>query len=310
MSFNRNSSFISYRSKAKLNTLGENLFLQEGSCTRLGVEPEKLKNFIQEVGRNYRPNFYHNYNHAIDTLNTMCWLLSLPRFAETLSEFDRFLLLVCALVHDVDHPGNDNQWEIKSHSAWARESESPSVIEYHSIVVTKKILSQEETDILNVFPSSKRAEFLERMENLVLWTDFAQHYDFMRMFDKKMMKTNGDLSNPEFHELVTIALLKAADIGNLGKPFPIAKRWAYRVMQENWAQGEKEREKNLEMGRLNDPETSDFHAAQAGFISNSALRFYQQLELLEPELSPFVADLKGNYDSYQRAIGEALKSVK
>ena len=310
MNFNRNSSFISYRSKAKLNALGMEMFAQEGSFKRLGVKQEKLENFIQAISRQYRPNYYHNFNHAIDTLNSMCWLLGLPSFYKHIEDFDRFLLLICALVHDVDHPGNDNQWEIKSHSEWARESNSPSVIEFHSIQVTKNIIAREDCNILSAFADQQKETFINELEALILWTDFAQHHDFMRIFDSVMMKSKGDLTNPEFHELLIVALLKAADIGNLGKPFPIAKRWGYRVMQESWAQGEREKANNMEVGRLNDPENADFHEAQARFIGSSALQFFQQLEMIEPELAPFVSDLKSNQDAYKNAIGEKLKSVK
>jgi len=310
MSFNRNSSFISFRSKAKLNELVEAFFKQDGSAKRLGVDSKKLARFIQEIGKKYRRNFYHNYNHAVDTVNTMGWLLERPTFKKHLNDFDRFLLLISALAHDVDHPGNDNRWEMKSKSEWAQECESSSVIEFHSVELTKDILAKEECDILDGFSATERKEFITNLEELILFTDFAEHGDFVHVFRKHIMDNGKNFSNPAFKRLVRAALLKAADIGNLAKPFPMARRWAYRVMQENWAQGEMEKAAKLPVGPLNDPDNSDFYQAQASFIGDAALKFFRLLYEIEEEMREFVLDMESNRDAYENSVGQKLKSVK
>lgn len=61
------------------------------------------------------------------------------------------------------------------------------------------------------------------------------------------------------------ALVHAADINNVTRPFEIAKEWGVRVVKEFFHQGDKERRLNLEVSMLCDRHTTNFAKSQIGF---------------------------------------------
>ena len=81
-------------------------------------------------------------------------------------------------------------------------------------------------------------------------------------------------------------------------------------MQENWAQGEREKAANLPVGPLNDQATVEFHRAQADFIDKAAMNFFKMLASIASEMEELVFDLEVNRNAYEISINKQLKSVK
>ncbi len=310
MDFNRNFPIISIRSKSKLNLYAENLFSREGSAEWLGTDKATLGAFIKEISRRYHNNPYHNYQHAVDTTNTMSWLLSLPTFRKNLSPFHKFLLLVFALVHDVEHPGHDNDWEVKINSPWAKKYNNGSVIENHSLSVIKEILGKPEFDILAVFPEVKREEGLRFLEDMILVTDFSIHAEFLAELSGHLASEKVDFKDPVFHSLICRTLIKAADIGNTTKIFRLARHWGMRVMKEYWAQGVREKNHHLPVGPLNDPARAEFNNSQAGFIKHSALQLFELLSRVEEGVGEMLRELRKNLTFYERSARRLMSSIK
>jgi 3',5'-cyclic-nucleotide phosphodiesterase len=152
MKFDLSLPILSIRSRQRLIELVHAMFASEGSAATLGIDKATLTTFIEEVARGYRPNPYHNLNHATDALNTMGWFVTRPTFARNFPPWLRFLLMVSTLVHDVDHPGNDNQWEIKTKSNLANRFANKSVLEQRSVEVTRQLLAQAPTNLFKHMP--------------------------------------------------------------------------------------------------------------------------------------------------------------
>lgn len=310
MKLARDFSVISMRSKAELCALAQTVFWEQGSAKNLGLDQNRLGAFVRAVARRYRTNSYHNFQHAVDTVHRMAWFLALPSFRNNLRDRHKFLLLVAALVHDVEHPGHDNLWELRIRSPWAEKYRSNSVLECHSLAVSRRLMENEERNVFSVFEPGDREEMDRLFERVILVTDFACHADFVAKFSRWLARHQGDYSNRDFVPIICCALIKAADIGNAAKPFPVAKRWGLRVLKECWAQGKEEKSHNFPVGPLNDPDVADFNVAQAGFIKNSALGLFQLLERMEPELGPMVRELEANMVCYEENAKRSLPLVK
>lgn len=296
--FDRNPSILSLLTKSQLVDFAEGLFHGEGSMDSFPLEGEKLRNFIEIVSHHYRENPYHNFHHAVDTVNTIGWMFSLPVLQKNLPDHYKFLLLFTALIHDVEHPGHNNQWEINVQSSLARKYHNEAVLEKHSLAVTRTLLADPQFDFLANLDRKTVNNWLMIVEDLVLATDFAIHRTFLDDFGAYLETGKQDFSDPEFLSWVTRALMKTADIANTSKPFPQAMLWGKRVMMEFWAQGVMEKSRNFPVGPLNDPETVKLNSAQAGFIRFAVLELFQLMTKVEPGFQQLVDTLTANLTIY------------
>lgn len=310
MKFERTYSVLHMSSKEELSEFAEKIFREQGSMNKLKVDQEKLSAFIAEVGQQYLSNPYHNYQHAVDTLYFMAWMLSLPEFKKNIPDFYKFILLLAAMVHDVGHPGHDNQWEMKTHSLLAQRYKNLSIIENHSLTITKELLEKPEFDVLPKDEDQAPGAAYELLDQLVLCTDFSWHKVFLDELSEGLAKNHYSYKDPDFLSLIARTLIKSADISNTSKPFDQARIWGERVMNEFWAQGEKEKKMNLPVGPLNDSETTEFNSTQAGFIKFAARELFQLLAKVEKRTNELLKQLNLNQQAYEQAAEEAGKSLE
>lgn len=286
--------------KTQLVDFAEGLFLNEGSTGTLSIDEKILRHFIEKTSHHYRENPYHNFHHAVDTVNTIGWMFSLPVLSRHLPIHQKFLLLFTALIHDIEHPGHNNQWEISIQSPLAKKYQNEAVLEKHSLSVTREILSDPKYVLLANVDEETVDAWMGTVEELVLATDFAAHRSFLDDFADFLNANEPDFSNPEFLSWISRALMKAADIANTSKPFPEAMVWGKRVMLEFWAQGVMEKSRNFPVGPLNDPETVKLNAAQAGFIRFAVLELFQLVAQVEPGFQLLVDTLNTNLAIYDK----------
>lgn len=81
----------------------------------------------------YRLNFYHNQVHGADVsqyLYFCIYELGLKELAK-LSDLDIFTTIMSGAAHDIDHPGTNNVFEIKTRSKLALLYNDQSVLENH-----------------------------------------------------------------------------------------------------------------------------------------------------------------------------------
>ena len=296
--FERNPSILSLLTKTQLVDFVEKLFLNEGSIETLSLDQKFLRRFIEKTSLHYRENPYHNFHHAVDTVNTIGWMISLPVFHRHLPQHHKFLLLFTALIHDIEHPGHNNQWEISIQSALAQKYQNEAVLEKHSLDVTRHLLSDPKYIFLAKVEAETVGDWMNTIEELVMSTDFAAHRGFLDDFGAYLENNEPDFSQPQFLSWITRALMKAADIANTSKPFPEAMVWGKRVMMEFWAQGGMEKSRNFPVGPLNDPETVKLNAAQAGFIRFAVLELFQLIARIEPGFQLLVDTLTTNLAIY------------
>ncbi|MDH4121779.1 MAG: 3',5'-cyclic nucleotide phosphodiesterase [Deltaproteobacteria bacterium] len=266
---------------------------------RLGIDRIKLDLFIEEVSRHYLDNSYHNLYHAVDTTNTLAWMLFLPTLRENIPPLHGFILMVAALCHDLEHPGRDNNWEVNIRSDRAQRYDFRAVLENHSLDETLRLMEEPRMDFLAPLTEESRLEARTLLGHAILATDFAQHRAFLDDLGKTLSKP-WSFADTDFLLLVERCLLKAADISNPGKDFQQAKQWADRVIQEFLAQGQMEKKHNLPVGMLNDREKVELHAAQAGFIKIQVLELFQLLAKVEPGVGEIVASLAHNQTTYEQ----------
>merc|ERR1719230_1859038 len=74
------------------------------------------------------------------------------------------------------------------------------------------------------------------------------------------------MRDPTTKILILQLIMHQADISNSTKPFEICRAWSARVLEEFFAQGDKEKELGIPVQMLNDREKVNKPHSQIGFI--------------------------------------------
>jgi hypothetical protein len=164
----------------------------------------------------------------------------------------------------------------------------------HHCSVSFDIVSQDKYNIFENFTSENYQEFRKKSVELILSTDMSQHFAFISKF--KSFSSNKKLSefnNQEKLELMKL-LLKSADVGNVTKPFVVARKWAKLCIREFLSQGDLEKKYHLPIGVLNDRENLNFPKSQLGFVEYIAGTLFIELVQLFPSLDIIVKQMEEN----------------
>ena len=81
--------------------------------SQFGVKEEQIRSFLKEVQSRYnRHPAFHTFHHAWATMFLTYQILRRGEADSLLSPLATFALLVASVCHDLDHPGNNNGFEV------------------------------------------------------------------------------------------------------------------------------------------------------------------------------------------------------
>lgn len=250
--------------------------------TELNVQMPILCSFLRTVEADYLLNPYHNNTHAADVVQTLNTMLQLGGKNYASSPLDIFSILVAAVIHDVKHPGLNNNFQINSRSELAVQYNDVSVLENYSITwLFSKLLGQTRDFTVDIFSGLSNEQFSKARSIIVrsvLETDMTHHFDLLKKMGihQEMLKGKGAVGwlqaytnegvnyDPSMDMLCF--LLHQADISNPAKPFPLFVEWADSILAESYAQGDKEAALSLPVSPLCDRVATDKKQSQIGFI--------------------------------------------
>jgi len=247
-------------------------------------------------------NPYHNLTHVVDVFVATSVFLNVLRKDPTANfrDVDLCVMLVTALVHDLEHPGTTNSYQVNSGSTLALRYSDISVCEYHHAALTSQMLAQPETAIFaNLEPSTQR-QIRKTMISLILSTDNTQHFNLKRELEainskRDQKQPTASSSDPERDRLTIMkCVLHAADISNPAKPWALARKWSDLILEEFYLQGDKEREKGLEISLNCDRYTVFQDEMSCKFIDIIVFPFFDELCDLLPETFFMIACIKNN----------------
>ncbi|XP_055005644.1 cAMP-specific 3',5'-cyclic phosphodiesterase 7B isoform X3 [Boleophthalmus pectinirostris] len=226
----------------------------------------KLHRFLGMVQEDYHSqNPYHNAVHAADVTQAMYCYLKEPKLAEQLSPLDIFLGLMAAAAHDVDHPGVNQPFLIKTHHHLASLYQNTSVLESHHWRSTVGMLR--ESGLLSHLPPDMSQDIEQQLGSLILATDISRQNEFLLSLREHLDQQDLDLQLPSDRHFILQIALKCADVCNPCRVWELSRQWSERVCEEFYRQGDLERKFDLEISPLCDQHTDSVPAIQIGFIS-------------------------------------------
>jgi hypothetical protein len=104
------------------------LFQRHDLIKKFGIDDTKLRRFLAIIESGYdNKNPYHNSTHAADVIQTLNYFLSKGGLSQYLTELDILAALVAAIIHDYEHPGLNNAYQINVQSDLAVRYNDKSV---------------------------------------------------------------------------------------------------------------------------------------------------------------------------------------
>lgn len=255
------------------------LFDKWGLIERLRLPAEKLSSFLLCVEEHYNSNPYHNSIHAADVTQCLGSFIALDDWNQQLTDLELLALLLAAIVHDIGHPGVTNDFQVKTKSEAALLYNDISVNENGHCATAFQLLKKPEN---NIFINMKDEDFRfvrRTIVEIVLATDMACHSDLVKEFTALATVWGADLAKWEGECRLTALkfVLHACDLSNPARPQSISVQWADRILNEFWAQGDRERTLGLPVSPLCDKTTCNVPKCQKAFLEHIVTPVYEIL---------------------------------
>ncbi|NXW22665.1 PDE4B phosphodiesterase, partial [Circaetus pectoralis] len=262
---------------------------------------------------------YHNSLHAADVAQSTHVLLSTPALDAVFTDLEILAAIFAAAIHDVDHPGSHICVALLD-SELALMYNDESVLENHHLAVGFKLLQEEHCDIFQNLTKKQRQTLRKMVIDMVLATDMSKHMsllaDLKTMVETKKVTSSGVLLLDNYTDRIQVLrnMVHCADLSNPTKSLELYRQWTDRIMEEFFQQGDKERERGMEISPMCDKHTASVeksqHAcscvSQVGFIDYIVHPLWETwADLVQPDAQDILDTLEDNRNWYQSMIPQS-----
>jgi len=238
---------------------------------------------------------------------------------------DVMAYLVSAIIHDYKHPGLNNNYLINTKHDIALTYNDQSILEnYHVAETFRLIHNKKDCNIFSDLPPQHYKVIRKRIIDCVISTDMTLHAKQCTYLKVKMESygiTHGDNVDKIMQGLDSVAtfavqqeflniLIHASDISNPTKPMNVYNVWIDKIMEEFWAQGDREKKLSLPISFLCDRTTTNIPKAQIGFIDNVVAPLVNSVVEYFPGLIFLLQNLNDNKSHLKKVIEEDEKNKK
>uniref|UniRef100_A0AAX7TKB3 Phosphodiesterase n=1 Tax=Astatotilapia calliptera TaxID=8154 RepID=A0AAX7TKB3_ASTCA len=220
--------------------------------------------------------------------------------------------IFAAAIHDVDHPGVSNQFLINTNSELALMYNDESVLENHHLAVGFKLLQEENCDIFQNLSKKQRQTLRRMVIEMVLATDMSKHMsllaDLKTMVETKKVTSSGVLMLDNYTDRMQVLrnMVHCADLSNPTKPLDLYRQWTDRIMDEFFHQGDRERERGMEISPMCDKHTASVERTQVSFIDYIVHPLWETwADLVHPDAQDILDTLEDNRNWYQSMIPQS-----
>ncbi|XP_051764584.1 cAMP-specific 3',5'-cyclic phosphodiesterase 4D isoform X4 [Ctenopharyngodon idella] len=255
---------------------------------------------------------YHNNIHAADVTQSTHVLLSTPALEAVFTDLEILAAIFASAIHDVDHPGVSNQFLINTNSELALMYNDSSVLENHHLAVGFKLLQEENCDIFQNLTKKQRQSLRKMVIDIVLATDMSKHMnllaDLKTMVETKKVTSSGVLLLDNYSDRIQVLqnMVHCADLSNPTKPLQLYRQWTDRIIEEFFSQGDRERERGMEISPMCDKHNASVEKSQVGFIDYIVHPLWETwADLVHPDAQDILDTLEDNREWYQSTIPQS-----
>ncbi|KAJ8730571.1 hypothetical protein PYW08_001984 [Mythimna loreyi] len=255
---------------------------------KFDIKPQKLACFILYVKKGYRDVPYHNWTHAF---NVVQWAYaSIINFRllqhRYFNDLQALMYLVASLVHDIDHRGTTNSFQVLGRTNLAAlYSSEGSVMERHHLAQAMCILNTEGCDILQSLPRREFDRAIMMLRDNILSTDLSNYYK--NVGDYKVIAMDFQIGNQLHFTVLQSLLMNAADLSDQIKDWASVKKTAAAVLAEFFKQGELEKLRGEQPAQSMDREKCFIPDLEIEFLTTTVIPLYDLLGKILPQASTF-----------------------
>ena len=251
------------------------------------IDKAKLYLFIYTVSNYYHDtNAFHNFSHAVSVVHFLYMLITTINMIKYIDNLYLFALMIAALIHDIDHPGNNNQFEINLQTMLAKIYNDKSVLENHHCSIGFYLMELPYINLLSSLSMDEYFNFRICIIESIISTDMSNHQNLL---DKL---THFDKLTQLF---LCQVLLHASDLSNSVKPFAQSNYVVNLLQQEHKNQLIKEAICNISISKQYLFETNkELYFNELYFSLNIVLPLYELLEFIFPEFKLLANKIKNN----------------
>ena len=285
------------------------IFKQSGCLDKLNIKLDVFVRFMFVIRQNYQMNSYHNFSHAVDTLQAAYTIYKMSK--HELSALDLFALLIGAIAHDIGHPGLTNQYLANSASSLSTFYNDKSTLENLHSSILFNIISQPQFNFMSHVTSVEFNSFRKIVINCIYFTDMDLHASFISKLEARTLNIKEKplcLSDYDDKMLFINCLIKSADISNVTRPHYISCHWADAIHSEFQSQVDKERACGYPSSVVADILKNGKIDSQISFITHAVIPFWKWFDVLVGNsLSLILSFLNSNLEIW-RSYGDKAKN--
>ncbi|XP_037626852.1 cAMP-specific 3',5'-cyclic phosphodiesterase 4D isoform X4 [Sebastes umbrosus] len=286
------------------------IFQERDLMKTFKIPDETFITLLMTLEDHYRADVaYHNNIHAADVVQSIHVLLSTPALEAVFTDLEIMAVLFASAIHDVDHPGVTNQFLINTSSELALMYNDASVLENHHLAVGFKLLQEDNCDIFQNLSKKQRESLRKMVIDMVLATDMSKHMNFLAdmktMVETKKVTSLGVLLLDNYSDRIQVLqnMVHCADLSNPTKPLELYRQWTDRIMEEFFTQGDRERDKGMEISPMCDKHNASIEKTQVGFIDYVVHPLWETwADLVHPDAQDILDTLEDNREWYQSMI--------
>ena len=294
-----------YISKKILAKIALGIFANMFNLTELKINYDSLKEFIYQVSLYYHNNPYHNFKHAISVLQFTYLMIIKTDAKKFMSNYELFGMMIASFVHDIDHPGHTNFFEVNIKSYLALKYNDSSVLENHHSSLAFFIIHSKNIQLLRNLEEIDFITVREMIIECVLSTDMKFHADLVKNLENKLI-VGWNWESKIDKLLFAKIIIHTADISNQVRPFEVSIEGSLALRKEFAVQIEKEQQLNLpslEYMKLSDDKI--FYSSEHNFSVNTVKPIWNVLVKMFSNLNEYREHLDANIIRW----GELLNGI-
>ncbi|ORY45590.1 HD-domain/PDEase-like protein [Rhizoclosmatium globosum] len=220
-------------------------FRKHGFIEVYNLDEQVVQSFFKTIESKYRPLPYHSALHAAD-MRTNAYLVS------------------------------------TGHPLALRYNDIAVLESHHCATAFEIMINNPGCDIFKRLPADKLKTIRQLIVSMVLATDMSNHFEYIAKFK---IKVNGlinnnnsgggggggsgggalDFNSAQDRQLALNIFIKCGDISNAAKGLEVCKKWAFKIMEEFFKQGDEEKRSG--------------YPCQVGFVDYIVIPLYEALDV-------------------------------
>ncbi|CAH0714694.1 unnamed protein product, partial [Brenthis ino] len=281
------------------------MFSDLGFVKKFNIKKQNLVRFILHVKKGYRDVPYHSWLHAF---NVAQWAFAAITNYKLIAQgyytdLQALMYLIAALVHDMDHRGTTNSFQIQGQTTLAAlYSSEGSVMERHHLAQAACVLGAEGCGVLDALPRRQYDRALVLLRDYILATDLANY--FKNLNEYKAISYDFQKGNRAHTSALQCLMMNAADLSDQLKDWGSVKKTAAAVLTEFFKQGDVEKSRGDLPVSIMDREKCFIPDLEIQFLNTTCMPLFEIISRILPKAQPCLKIIENHTERW-----DAAKSV-